>query len=62
MRRVIKRRYAVLGWFTWVLGKRAMKKKERKGKRGAIVLLVAGAIGAVTFWKKRSDGGDSPPA
>jgi len=62
MRRVIKRRYAVLGWFTWVLGKRAMKKKERKRKRGAIVLLVAGAIGAVTFWKKRSDGGDSPPA
>jgi hypothetical protein len=59
MRRVIKRRYAVLGWFTWALGKRAMKKKEKKGKRGAIVLLVA-AIGALAFWKKRSDGGDSP--
>jgi hypothetical protein len=69
---VFNRRNAVVGWLTWTVGKRAMKKKAKgavpsidsesgKPNKSAIALLVAGAVGALTFWKKRS-GDDPPPA
>ena len=64
---VINRRNAVVGWLTWTVGKRVLKKKARdavpgidsetkKPNRSAIALAVAAAVGAATFWKKR--GGD----
>jgi len=66
---VFNRRNAAVGWVTWIVGKRVLKKKAkgavpsidsetRKPNRSAVALLVAGAVGAVTFWKKRS--GDEP--
>ena len=55
-----------------MVGKRVLKKKakdavptidpqSKKPNKSAIALLVAGAVGALTFWRKRS-GDDSPPA
>ena len=68
---VFNRRNAAVGWVTWLVGKRVLKKKARdavpsidsetkKPNKSAIALLVAGTVGALTFWRKRS-GGDAPP-
>jgi hypothetical protein len=69
---VFNRRNAAVGWLTWVVGKRVLKKKAKdavpsidsetkKPNKSAIALLIAGAAGALTFWRKRS-GGDDPTA
>jgi hypothetical protein len=68
---VFNRRNAVVGWVAWAVGKRVIKKKAKdvvptidtetkKPNKSAIALLVAGAVGVLTFWKKRS-GDDAPP-
>jgi hypothetical protein len=68
---VFNRRNAAVGWLTWVVGKRVLKKKAKdavpsldpetkKPNKSAIALLLAGAAGALTFWRKRS-GDDAPP-
>ena len=60
-----------MGWVAWAVGKRVLKKKaksaaptidpeSKKPNKSAIALLVAGTVGALTFWRKRS-GGDAPP-
>jgi hypothetical protein len=67
---VFNRRNAAVGWLTWVVGKRVLKKKakdavptidrqSKKPNRSAIALLVAGAAGTLTFLRKRSGGDDS---
>jgi hypothetical protein len=69
---VFNRRNAAVGWLTWIVGKRVLKKKakdavpsidpeSKKPNKSAIALLVAGAVGVLTFWRKRS-GDDTPPA
>jgi hypothetical protein len=69
---VFNRRNAAVGWVTWLVGKRVLKKKAKgavpsidpetkKPNKSAIALLIAGAAGALTFWRKRS-GGDEPTA
>ena len=69
---VFNRRNAAVGWLTWIVGKRVLKKKakdvvpaidpqSKKPNKSAIALLIAGAAGALTFWRKRS-GDDSPPS
>jgi hypothetical protein len=68
---IFNRRNAAMGWMAWAVGKRVLKKKakgavpsidtaSKKPNKSAIALLVAGTVGALTFWKKRS--GDDPPA
>jgi hypothetical protein len=68
---VFNRRNAVVGWLTWVVGKRVLKKKakdavpaidpqSKKPNKSAIALLIAGAAGALTFWRKRSGDGTPP--
>jgi hypothetical protein len=68
---VFNRRNAAVGWLTWMVGKRVLKKKakdavpaidpeSKKPNKSAIALLVASAVGMATFAKKRS-GGDKPP-
>jgi hypothetical protein len=69
---VFNRRNAAVGWLTWVVGKRVLKKKakdavptidreSKKPNKSAIALLIAGAAGALTFWRKRSgDDGSTP--
>jgi hypothetical protein len=69
---IINRRNAVVGWLALAVGKRALKKKakdavptidteSRKPNKSAIALAIAGAVGALTFWRKRS-GDNTPPA
>jgi hypothetical protein len=69
---VFNRRNAAVGWLALLVGKRVLKRKAKdavpsidtetkKPNKSAIALLVAGALGAVTFWRKRSDG-DEPDA
>ena len=69
---VFNRRNAAMGWVAWAVGKRVLKKKAKdavpavaletkKPNKSAIALLIAGAVGVATFWKKRS-GDDVPPA
>ncbi len=68
---VFNRRNAAVGWLALLVGKRVLKKKAkdavpsldaetRKPNNSAIALLAAGTLGALTFWKKRSGGGDEP--
>ena len=65
---VFNRRNAAVGWLTWTVGKRVLKKKAKdavpsidsetkKPNRSALALAIAGVVGAATFWKKRSGGG-----
>jgi hypothetical protein len=69
---VFNRRNAVAGWLALAVGKRVLKRKAKdavpaidpetkKPNRSAVALLVAGAVGALSFWRKRS-GDDDPPA
>lgn len=66
---VFNRRNAAVGWVTWTVGKRVLKKKAKgaapaldpetkRPNRSAIALGVAGAVGAVAFWRKRSGQAD----
>jgi hypothetical protein len=66
---VFNRRNAAVGWITWTVGKRVVKRKARNAvpsfdpeskrpNRSAVALLVASVVGALTFWKKRSGGGE----
>jgi len=68
---IFNRRNAAVGWLNWAVGKRVLKKKakgavpaidtdSKKPNKSAIALAVAGFVGALTFWRKRS--GDDPPA
>jgi hypothetical protein len=63
---VFNRRNAAVGWVTWLVGKRVLKKKAKgavpsidtetgKPNKSAIALLIASAVGVATFWKKRSE-------
>jgi hypothetical protein len=69
---VFNRRNAAVGWVTWAVGKRVLKRKaknavpsidpeSRRPNKSAVALLVASGVGALTFWKKRS-GGAEPAA
>ena len=66
---VFNRRNAAVGWVTWAVGKRVLKRKakdavpaiepeSKKPNKSAVALLIAGAVGVATFWRKRS--GDEP--
>jgi len=71
---VFNRRNAAVGWVTWMVGKRVLKKKakdavptidpeSKKPNKSAVALLIASAVGVATFWKKRSsDDGDTAPS
>jgi hypothetical protein len=68
---VINRRNAVVGWLVWAAGKSVLKRKAKEAvptidaetkrpNKSAIALLVAGTVGVLTFWRKRT-GEDTPP-
>ena len=68
---VFNRRNAAIGWLTWLVGKRALKKtaknavpaidpQSKKPNKSALALLFAGAAGALAaFRRKRSGDGSS---
>lgn len=62
---IVNRRNAAVGWLALAVGKRVLKRKaksavpaidpeSRKPNKSAVALLVAGTVGVLTFWKKRS--------
>ena len=62
---VFNRRNAAVGWLALFVGKRVLKRKAKQAVPGldaeskrpnksAIALLVASAVGVLTFWKRRS--------
>ena len=71
---VINRRNALFGWVVYQVGIRVIKQKaksavptidteSKRPNKIAIALAAATAVGALTFWKLRSGGGDdSSPA
>ena len=67
---VFNRRNAAVGWLAVSVGKRVLKKKaksavpaidaeSKKPNKSAIAVALAGAVGVLAFWRKRS-GDDSP--
>jgi hypothetical protein len=63
---IFNRRNAAVGWVAWAVGKRILKKKAKdavpsvdaetkRPNKSAIALAVAGLVGALTFWRRRSD-------
>ena len=66
---VFNRRNAAVGWLAWAVGKRVLKRKAKdavpnvdpetkRPNKSAVALAVAGLVGALTFWRRRS--GDEP--
>ena len=65
---IVNRRNAVLGWGVWKISKRMMARKAKSAapsveggrpNKSLLAVAVAGAVGALTFWRKRSSGGES---
>jgi hypothetical protein len=67
---IFNRRNAAVGWLAWAVGKRVIKKKAKdavpsvdpetkRPNKSAVALAVAGLVGALTFWRRRSDGDDT---
>ena len=70
---IFNRRNAAVGWVTWMVGKRVLKRKAKgavpnvdpetkRPNRSAIALVVAGTVGALTCWRSRSGGDDNDSA
>ena len=69
---MFNRRYALLGWLTWIGAKTVMKHKARQAvpgtvegsrrpNKGAIAAGLAAVVGVLWFWRKSSDD-ELPPA
>lgn len=67
---IFNRRNAAVGWVTWIVGKRLLKRKAKgavpsvdpetkRPNKSAIALLAAGVVGALTFWRTRSGDDDT---
>jgi hypothetical protein len=67
---IVNRRNAVLGWTTWNVAKRVMKRKAKSAVPGtvedtkrpnkpAIISALAALGGALWFWRKKSGGDGS---
>lgn len=67
---MFNKRYALLGWLTWQIGKRkaAQKAKStvpqegRRPQKALIVSALAAAGAAVFFWRRHSDSGEAEDA
>jgi len=64
---IVNRRNAVLGWSVWQLSKRAAKHQAKSSSSGGgrpnksmVAVGLAGAAGALTFWRKRRSSDSSP--
>jgi hypothetical protein len=61
---IINRRNAVLGWAVWLTAKKTASMKARRASGGgpnvplvaATFAGVAGAVGALAFWRKQHSG------
>jgi hypothetical protein len=62
---IFNRRNAAVGWLALFVGKRVLKRKAKQAvpaidseskrpNKSAIALLLASAVGVLTFWRRRS--------
>jgi hypothetical protein len=60
---IVNRRNAVVGWGVWKIAKRVLKRKAKgaaptveggRPNKSLIAVSLAGLLGALTFWRKRS--------
>lgn len=62
---IFSRRNAVVGWIALFIGKRAVKRKakqvvpaldaeSKRPNKSAVALLLASAVGVLTFWRRRT--------
>jgi hypothetical protein len=69
---IFNRRNAVMGWLSWLVAKRVLKKKakdavpgtvegSRRPNKGAIATVLAGLGGALWFWRRKGSD-DEPPS
>lgn len=69
---VFNRRNAAVGWLAVFVGKRILKRKAKQAvpaldpeskrpNNSAIALLLASAVGAATFWRRRSRDEETEP-
>jgi hypothetical protein len=69
---IFNRRNAVVGWLSWLVAKRVLKKKARdavpgtvegskRPNKGAIATALAALGGVLWFWRRRSSDDDQPP-
>jgi MYXO-CTERM domain-containing protein len=65
---IVNRRNAVLGWSVWQVSKGVAKRKAKSAKRAdksgpgmksLVAASAAGAVGALTFWRRRRGGESS---
>ncbi len=67
---IFNRRNAVMGWMSWLVAKRVLKKKakdvvpgtvegSKRPNKGAILSMLAAVGGALWFWRKQ--GADDQP-
>ena len=61
---IVNRRNAVIGWSVWKIGKRIAKRKAKSAaptvesgrpSKSLLALTIAGAVGALTFWRRHRD-------
>jgi hypothetical protein len=70
---IFNRRNAAMGWLSWLVAKRVLKKKvkdvvpgtvegSKRPNKGAIATLLAAVGGALWFWRKQGSGDETPPS
>ena len=69
---IFNKRNAAVGWLSWIVAKRVLKKKAKEAlpgtvegskrpNKGAIATLLAAVGGALWFWRKQSSDDESQP-
>jgi hypothetical protein len=70
---IFNRRNAVMGWASWLVAKRVLKKKakdavpgtvegSRRPNKGAIATALAAVGGVLWFWRKKSSDDELTPS
>jgi hypothetical protein len=70
---IFNRRNAVMGWLSWLVAKRVVKRKakdavpgtvegSRRPNKGAIATALATVGGLLWFWRKKGSNDELPPA
>ena len=69
---IFNKRNAAVGWLSWIVAKRVLKKKakdalpgtvegSKRPNKGAIATLLAAVGGALWFWRKQSSDDEPQP-
>jgi hypothetical protein len=69
---IFNRRNAVMGWISWLVAKRVLKRKakdalpgtvegSRRPNKGAIATALAAVTGLLWFWRRKSSDDELPP-